>query len=588
MIRERSTLGNNIPIPPAGYGWIFLFEDELYIKKSDGTVKKANEPGGSFQVPLSNTAFINEDVEASIPEERIFKTYDAAVAWIVENGNLSSDNQWQIMLSGRILIEDIQLHEFISILTNKLDPTNFNKNLDSSVTDIQKLAQKLNDLSFDGVLTKIGEINCKDFNDSDGTYVKVQFAGAVPPEKYYNCLFYKFIERFETYSGGYSGLRITKIENDQTVSIINEVDSVLVDNFNSKASSTRDIDINVTLSGENTQDWMSGRLGVWGLLKDIPEMIERIRLLNLTVNFDSSALAGVSVIIDDEIKGVTDVMGQLSVSVTDERFTLALVKEGYQFMPEIINAGTADLTLTKEMIQPIRLLTLTVTDDQDSAIAGVSVSINGEVAGQTNDLGIFTGNVPNDGFNILLTKNRYASKMDSFTGGTDPLVVTEIIQHVRFMQLNVTDQLGNPLNRCNILIDDVSIGQTSDIGLFEGNVTIHPFTLKIEKNGYYFIPVSILAGTDDFSIVKQMIAVRNLDLLVTDDRPMHTPIAGADIFLGEMNLGTTGPTGHINTLIPQAETTLTISKEGYTTSDFSFDAGIIDIERTVTLTQNVG
>jgi len=98
MIRNKNKTHSDIPTPPEGYGWLYHFNDELYIKKSNGEYKKANEPGTSAIIPLSNTAYVNLDLAESNSTLRIFNTYASALAWIIVNGSPSADNLWQIIL----------------------------------------------------------------------------------------------------------------------------------------------------------------------------------------------------------------------------------------------------------------------------------------------------------------------------------------------------------------------------------------------------------------------------------------------------------------------------------------------------------
>jgi hypothetical protein len=90
-------------------GDLALFADKngKLFKKEFG--KKA-ELVGSGEIPLSNTAWINQDFEEN--SAPIFKTYDDAIEWIQENGNPSKENQWQIMLPGG-LIPIVTVHEHI-------------------------------------------------------------------------------------------------------------------------------------------------------------------------------------------------------------------------------------------------------------------------------------------------------------------------------------------------------------------------------------------------------------------------------------------------------------------------------------------
>ena len=80
-----------------------------------------------------------------------------------------------------------------------------------------------------------------------------------------------------------------------------------------------------------------------------------------------------------------------------------------------------------------------------------------------------------------------------------------------------------------------------------------------------------------------MMALRTLDLLVTDNSEIPVPLAGAHIYIGEFHLGDTGVDGYLNTSIPETETTITASLTDYTTQDLIIVAGIIAIDETIAL-----
>ncbi len=88
---------------------------ELYKELSE---LQNNSGGGGIinpiVVPLSNTVWINHDLREDNEEQRIFESYNDAILWIQENGNVNEDNQWQVMLPGGT-IPEITLYEYINV-----------------------------------------------------------------------------------------------------------------------------------------------------------------------------------------------------------------------------------------------------------------------------------------------------------------------------------------------------------------------------------------------------------------------------------------------------------------------------------------
>ena len=152
----------------------------------------------------------------------------------------------------------------------------------------------------------------------------------------------------------------------------------------------------------------------------------------------------------------------------------------------------------------------------------------------------------------------------------------------RHLTLTVNDQDTAPLEGAEIFVNDVSVGLTSVLGVIEIDVPRAQFTLRIEKKGYDTIDTIKIAGTEDFSDTQRIdIFPRQLTLTVTNN--MGAPIAGASVKIELMKIGTTGPSGILQTHVPNSETTLTISAIGYITEDFLLEAGIIDVEGAVSL-----
>jgi hypothetical protein len=118
MIREKNSESSLIPTPPSGYCWLYTNNDELFIKKSNGIVKRANNADDIATIRESNTAWVNLDISASVSAQRIFKSYTEALAWIIANGSPSASNPWQIILPAGNVGNIVISNKYIRIVAN--------------------------------------------------------------------------------------------------------------------------------------------------------------------------------------------------------------------------------------------------------------------------------------------------------------------------------------------------------------------------------------------------------------------------------------------------------------------------------------
>ncbi|MCK9417200.1 hypothetical protein M0Q97_11160 [Candidatus Dojkabacteria bacterium] len=79
----------------------------LYLESLSGT-------SSTSIIPLSKTVWVNLDLTENNETQRIFKTYDEAVAWILANDTPSEINQWQIILPGG-LVPALSIYPWIRI-----------------------------------------------------------------------------------------------------------------------------------------------------------------------------------------------------------------------------------------------------------------------------------------------------------------------------------------------------------------------------------------------------------------------------------------------------------------------------------------
>lgn len=295
--------------------------------------------------------------------------------------------------------------------------------------------------------------------------------------------------------------------------------------------------------------------------------------------------------IDDVIIGhsITP-YGSIGKFVSTNQFNLKVEKADYSPYLETIEAGVEPLSLTVPLV-PFRNITLTVNDSQEvpEPVAGASV-YNGEtLLGTTSPLGIFNGKISTLIETVLtIQKQHFFNASLTVPAGNDDVDDTITMTPSRLLILLVTDTDSNPLANAHVKqlkgIVETSLGYTSPTGQLTASVSVDEFTLKIEKDGYGYIPETIEAGILDLTVTKQMMALRTLVLLVTDNTmPDHLPLPGVSVNIGDFHLGDTGPTGYLNTSIPQTETTIHASLADYITQELIIDAGIVEVDESIAL-----
>jgi len=284
--------------------------------------------------------------------------------------------------------------------------------------------------------------------------------------------------------------------------------------------------------------------------------------------------------------GYTDINGVLpTVSVDVAEFTLEIEKAGFSYIPEVINAGVIDLTITKQMMA-LRTLNLLVTDNTlpiAVPLANVQIYLGEFHLGDTGVDGYLHVGIPETAVTVRIELVGKFTQNLMLPEGIIEINQTIALLPCRSLILTVTDTDDAPLINVEVKVDDYSFGYTNGLGHLTANVTLEEFTLKIEKAGYGYIPELINAGVIDLTITKQMMALRSLDLLVTDNSEIPVPLTGAHIYIGEFHLGDTGLDGYLNAGIPETETTITASLADYTTQDLIIVAGIVSIDRTIAL-----
>jgi len=134
------------------------------------------------------------------------------------------------------------------------------------------------------LLVKFGEIKHSSLNELSGNLLNVELNNVIPQGKYIDCLFLKFIQSFQTESSGLTFMSISEAQSEfvnmEEGSVIH---SVL---YSPLLSNTKNININILLTGENAQDWTAGNIHVYGYLKDIPdfEAVSESFILNTVIN----------------------------------------------------------------------------------------------------------------------------------------------------------------------------------------------------------------------------------------------------------------------------------------------------------------
>ena len=110
--------------------------------------------------------------------------------------------------------------------------------------------------------------------------------------------------------------------------------------------------------------------------------------------------------------GYTDITGLLpTCPVTVEEFTLKIEKAGYGYVPEVINSGVIDLTITKQMMA-LRSFNLLVTDNSEIPVplAGASIDIGEFHIGDTGIDGTLNTSIPETEVTITASLADYTTQ----------------------------------------------------------------------------------------------------------------------------------------------------------------------------------
>lgn len=116
----------------------------------------------------------------------------------------------------------------------------------------------------------IGYIDWRDFNATPNQYIAATFTGAIPVGMYIDEIFFVVSQKFNSLYYGYSGLKISKIEQIDISDFINEIDSISNCKPNNHSQNNNDISVLATLSGANTQDWRGGQIEIYCKFKSYP------------------------------------------------------------------------------------------------------------------------------------------------------------------------------------------------------------------------------------------------------------------------------------------------------------------------------
>ncbi len=310
------------------------------------------------------------------------------------------------------------------------------------------------------------------------------------------------------------------------------------------------------------------------------------RHISLTIcDLMQMPLPDVSVLFGGVLAGETNLSGIFAKDITVNQILLAITKEGYISESNTIEAGTDDLIFTPALqnAPPSRQLVISVIDNNSSPLLGVDVYTGGLKVGTTNMMGMLTCDIIQTAFTLYLRKSHFVIASEYVPEGTESLTLSRQMLPGRNLALVVTDNNSMPVIYAVVKINNNQIGTTDMMGMFNDSVTTAEFTLGIEKTGFGFIPETILTGIEDLELARQIMPLRTMNLLVTDNSEIPVPLAGASIKIGDYEIGITGPTGYLNTSIPETETNITASLADYITQELIIEAGIIEINETIAL-----
>lgn len=109
LLKTSSQTSIVTELPPSGEeGILYIFDRNMYLWDGAKYIVLFDT------IQLSNTVWVNLDLTVSDASQRIFKSYDEAIAWILANDTPSAINQWQVMLPGG-LIPALSVYPYIRI-----------------------------------------------------------------------------------------------------------------------------------------------------------------------------------------------------------------------------------------------------------------------------------------------------------------------------------------------------------------------------------------------------------------------------------------------------------------------------------------
>ena len=293
-------------------------------------------------------------------------------------------------------------------------------------------------------------------------------------------------------------------------------------------------------------------------------------------NTDQEPIPGAEIFITDISIGTTDNNGLITGDVPTTPFSIGIVKNNLLFEPEIIEAGTEPVEISRELP---RTVTAHILDAQQNPLPGVSILID-DVSIGTTDL---NGNLATTQISPVATS--YKAAKTHFFEIEMPLPlntsfdISNTFYPCRHLTLTVKDIMDTPIENVLVKIAQVSSGYTNSLGVFEKDITVDQVNIDITKQGYIEYNSNVNAGVIDVElndVMQNVPATRLLNITVTDNNSM--PVQNAALYNGWNSLlGNTDINGHASVTIPDILFFLYIKKSHLKIESEQIDAGTEDI-----------
>jgi hypothetical protein len=242
--------------------------------------------------------------------------------------------------------------------------------------------------------------------------------------------------------------------------------------------------------------------------KDVQYLLlsENQFLFIVTDKDSGQPIPGAEIRLNNILDGVTDSQGVLSITVSrGNYYTIAITKTGYEMATESRTIEDTDSVYTATLSQSPVGAYIDVFDENHLPLSDVNISINGAVAGSTNQYG--RANFPNllaGIYQVEVTKTGYGSISRPITVSNQSEDYTfEMPFESAALTILAQDTDQNVVPNATIILNNNFSGLTDNHGKYVANVEFNtPYNITLSKEGYQSISVQkeIIVGNGTASV----------------------------------------------------------------------------------------